>query len=31
MWDSTATVHRGRYYDLSERREMRRTTTEELV
>ena len=31
MWDNTATVHRGRYYDLSERREMRRTTTEELV
>lgn len=31
MWDNTATVHRGRYYDLSERRELRRATTEEVT
>ena len=30
MWDNTATVHRGRHYDLSQRREMRRSTTEEV-
>ncbi len=30
MWDNTATVHRGRYYDFSERRELRRATTEEV-
>ena len=30
MWDNTSTVHRGRHYDFSERREMRRATTEEL-
>jgi alpha-ketoglutarate-dependent 2,4-dichlorophenoxyacetate dioxygenase len=30
MWDNTATVHRGRWYDLSERRELRRATTEEV-
>jgi alpha-ketoglutarate-dependent 2,4-dichlorophenoxyacetate dioxygenase len=27
MWDNRATLHRGRRYDLSERRELRRTTT----
>jgi alpha-ketoglutarate-dependent 2,4-dichlorophenoxyacetate dioxygenase len=26
MWDNRATVHRGRRYDLAERRELRRTT-----
>jgi alpha-ketoglutarate-dependent 2,4-dichlorophenoxyacetate dioxygenase len=26
MWDNRATVHRGRRFDLSERRELRRTT-----
>ena len=26
MWDNRVTVHRGRRYDLSERRELRRTT-----
>jgi alpha-ketoglutarate-dependent 2,4-dichlorophenoxyacetate dioxygenase len=31
MWDNTATVHRGRWYDLTERRELRRATTEEVV
>jgi alpha-ketoglutarate-dependent 2,4-dichlorophenoxyacetate dioxygenase len=31
MWDNTATVHRGRWYDLAERRELRRATTEEVV
>ena len=31
MWDNTATVHRGRWYDLGERRELRRATTEETV
>lgn len=31
MWDNTATLHRGRWYDLSERRELRRATTEEVV
>jgi len=31
MWDNTATLHRGRYYDLSQRRELRRATTEEVV
>jgi alpha-ketoglutarate-dependent 2,4-dichlorophenoxyacetate dioxygenase len=27
MWDNRCTMHRGRRYDLSERRELRRTTT----
>ena len=27
MWDNRCTLHRGRRYDLSERRELRRTTT----
>jgi alpha-ketoglutarate-dependent 2,4-dichlorophenoxyacetate dioxygenase len=27
MWDNRSTLHRGRRYDLSERRELRRTTT----
>ena len=26
MWDNRATLHRGRRYDISERRELRRTT-----
>lgn len=30
MWDNTATVHRGRYFDLSARRELRRATTQEV-
>jgi len=30
IWDNTATVHRGRYYDFSLRRELRRATTEEV-
>ncbi|TFY97282.1 TauD/TfdA dioxygenase family protein [Ramlibacter rhizophilus] len=30
MWDNTATVHRGRWYDFAERRELRRATTEEV-
>lgn len=30
MWDNTATVHRGRYFDLGERRELRRATTQEV-
>jgi len=29
MWDNRSTLHRGRYYDFSERRELRRTTTED--
>ena len=31
MWDNTATIHRGRWYDFAERRELRRATTEEVV
>lgn len=31
MWDNTATVHRGRYFDFDERRELRRATTEEKM
>jgi alpha-ketoglutarate-dependent 2,4-dichlorophenoxyacetate dioxygenase len=31
MWDNTATVHRGRYFDFEERRELRRATTEEVT
>jgi alpha-ketoglutarate-dependent 2,4-dichlorophenoxyacetate dioxygenase len=31
MWDNTATIHRGRWYDFGERRELRRATTEEVV
>jgi len=31
MWDNTATSHRGRYYDFTQRRELRRATTEEVV
>lgn len=31
MWDNTATLHRGRRYDFSLRRELRRATTEEVV
>lgn len=31
MWDNRATIHRGRRYDLTERRELRRSTTEDLL
>jgi alpha-ketoglutarate-dependent 2,4-dichlorophenoxyacetate dioxygenase len=31
MWDNTATLHRGRAFDLGARRELRRATTEEVV
>lgn len=31
MWDNTATLHRGRPFDLGARRELRRATTEEVV
>lgn len=31
IWDNTATVHRGRYFDFSQRRELRRATTEEVA
>ncbi|HUN53099.1 MAG TPA: TauD/TfdA family dioxygenase [Candidatus Sulfotelmatobacter sp.] len=31
MWDNRCTVHRGRRYDLAERRELRRTTTDDLL
>ena len=31
MWDNRCTLHRGRRYDLSQRREMRRTTTNDLL
>jgi alpha-ketoglutarate-dependent 2,4-dichlorophenoxyacetate dioxygenase len=31
VWDNRCTLHRGRPYDFSERRELRRTTTEDLV
>lgn len=31
IWDNTTTLHRGRWYDLSERRELRRATTEEVL
>ena len=30
MWDNRCTLHRGRRYDLAERRELRRTTTAEV-
>ena len=30
MWDNTATVHRGRWFDFAQRRELRRATTEEV-
>ncbi len=30
MWDNTSTVHRGRWFDYAERRELRRATTEEV-
>jgi alpha-ketoglutarate-dependent 2,4-dichlorophenoxyacetate dioxygenase len=29
MWDNRCTLHRGRRFDLSQRRERRRTTTED--
>ena len=31
MWDNTTTVHRGRWYDFAQRRELRRATTEEVT
>lgn len=31
IWDNRATLHRGRPYDMTKRRELRRTTTEDLV
>ena len=31
IWDNRSTLHRGRRYDLSARRELRRTTTLDLV
>ena len=31
MWDNTATLHRGRHFDFSQRRELRRATTEEVT
>ena len=31
MWDNTATLHRGRHFDIGERRELRRATTEEVA
>lgn len=31
MWDNTATLHRGRYFDFAQRRELRRATTEEVA
>ena len=31
MWDNTATVHRGRWFDFGVRRELRRATTEEVT
>ncbi|HSI57909.1 MAG TPA: TauD/TfdA family dioxygenase [Ideonella sp.] len=31
MWDNTATLHRGRHFDLAQRRELRRATTEEVT
>ena len=30
MWDNRAVLHRGRHFDLSQRREMRRATTEDV-
>lgn len=31
MWDNTATLHRGRHFDVTQRRELRRATTEEVT
>lgn len=31
MWDNTATIHRGRWFDFGVRRELRRATTEEVA
>jgi len=31
MWDNRCSLHRGRRFDLSQRRELRRTTTEEIA
>lgn len=31
IWDNTATLHRGRHFDLAQRRELRRATTQEVL
>jgi alpha-ketoglutarate-dependent 2,4-dichlorophenoxyacetate dioxygenase len=31
IWDNRATLHRGRPYDITQRRELRRTTTEDFA
>ena len=31
MWDNTATMHRGHWFDFAQRRELRRATTLEAV
>ncbi len=31
MWDNRATLHRGRRFDVTQRREMRRSTTEDML
>ncbi|MEO7403440.1 MAG: TauD/TfdA family dioxygenase, partial [Burkholderiales bacterium] len=31
MWDNRSTLHRGRRYDLTQRRDLRRTTCEETT
>jgi len=31
MWDNRCTLHRGRRFDLSQRRELRRTSTEDVA
>ncbi len=31
IWDNRATLHRGRPYDMTQRRELRRTTTEDIA
>ena len=31
MWDNRCTLHRGRRFDLSQRRELRRITTEDVA
>jgi alpha-ketoglutarate-dependent 2,4-dichlorophenoxyacetate dioxygenase len=31
MWDNTCTLHRGRHFDLGQRRELRRATTAEVA
>lgn len=31
MWDNRAVLHRGKRYDFSEKRELRRSTTDDLA